>query len=83
MPGYATILDVIRTGTVRRTLRGFIGDLEREHPRLKESLLSAMGNIETGRLLDPRFLDLEGNSESGLVENTHEPDPDPFAILSE
>ncbi len=42
-----------RTGTVRRTLRGLIGELEKEHPHLKESLLSAMGNIETGRLLDP------------------------------
>jgi tRNA 2-thiocytidine biosynthesis protein TtcA len=73
----------LRTGTVRRTLRGFIGDLEREHPRLKESLLSAMGNIETGRLLDPRFLDLEGTSESGPVKDQCDPEPDPFAILSE
>src|SRR5215472_10053695 len=49
----------LRTGTVRRSLRGLLGDLEKEHPRLKESLLAAMGNIETDRLLDPRFLDLE------------------------
>src|ERR1700685_4114733 len=69
----------LRAGTVRRTLRSFIGDLEREHPRLKESLLSAMGNIQTSRLLDPRFLDLEGTSENGPVEDQ----PDPFAILSE
>jgi tRNA 2-thiocytidine biosynthesis protein TtcA len=38
-------------------------ELEKEHPFLKESLLSAMGNIETSRLLDTRFLDLEGNSD--------------------
>jgi tRNA 2-thiocytidine biosynthesis protein TtcA len=68
----------IRAGTVRRTLRGFIGDLEREHPRLKESLLSAMGNIETSRMLDPRFLDTDG-----VVEPETQHDPDPFAILTE
>jgi tRNA 2-thiocytidine biosynthesis protein TtcA len=68
----------LRAGAVRRTLRGFIGDLEREHPRLKESLLSAMGNIETSRLLDPRFLDTDGTVEP---ETQH--DPDPFAILAE
>jgi len=49
-----------RTGTVRRTLRDMFANLEKEHPHLKETLLSAMGNIETGRLLDPRFLDLDG-----------------------
>ncbi len=65
----------LRTGTVRRTLRSFIGDLEREHPRLKESLLSAMGNIETGRLLDPRYLDLRHRNRESQRE------PDPLAIL--
>ena len=49
-----------RTGTVRRTLRDMFGELEKEHPHLKETLLSAMGNLQTGRLLDPRFLDLDG-----------------------
>jgi tRNA 2-thiocytidine biosynthesis protein TtcA len=49
-----------RTGTVRRALRDMFVELEREHPHLKENLLSAMGNVDTGRLLDPRFLDLEG-----------------------
>ena len=48
-----------RTGTVRRALRGLFAELEREHPHLKENMLSAMGNLDTGRLLDPRFLDLE------------------------
>jgi len=46
---------------VRRTLRDMFGELEKEHPHLKETLLSAMGNIQTGRLLDPRFLDLDGH----------------------
>jgi len=35
------------------------GELEREYPNLKETMLSAMGNVDTGRLLDTRFLDLE------------------------
>jgi tRNA 2-thiocytidine biosynthesis protein TtcA len=45
-----------RSGTVRRSLRGLVADLEKDFPRVKESLLSAMGNIETNRLLDPRYL---------------------------
>ena len=51
-----------RTGTVRRSLRDLIGGLEKDYPHLKESLLSAMGNIETGRLLDPRYLPLESHA---------------------
>jgi tRNA 2-thiocytidine biosynthesis protein TtcA len=48
-----------RTGTVRRSLRDIFAELEREYPHLKENMLSAMGNVDTGRLLDPRFLQLE------------------------
>jgi tRNA 2-thiocytidine biosynthesis protein TtcA len=62
-----------RTGTVRKTLRGLFAELEKEHPHLKETLLSAMGNIETGRLLDPRYLDLEGRAEEA----------NPLVVLSE
>ena len=51
-----------RTGTVRRRLRDLFAELEREHPHLKETMLSAMGNVDTSRLLDPRFLDLEGEN---------------------
>jgi tRNA 2-thiocytidine biosynthesis protein TtcA len=50
-----------RTGTVRRVIRDLFGDLEREHPDLKENLLSAMGNIDPSRLLDPRLLNLDEN----------------------
>jgi hypothetical protein len=32
-------------------------EIEKDYPHLKESLLSAMGNIELDRLLDPRYLD--------------------------
>jgi tRNA 2-thiocytidine biosynthesis protein TtcA len=52
-----------KTGTVRRTLRDIFSDLERDHPHLKETLLSAMSNVETSRLLDTRFLDLEDSGE--------------------
>ena len=52
-----------KTGTVRRSLRDFFTDLEKDHPHLKETLLTAMGNIETSRMLDTRFLDLESGSE--------------------
>src|SRR5207248_9687882 len=47
-----------RTGTVRRSLRDLLGGLEKEYPHLKESLLSAMGNIETERMLDTLILKL-------------------------
>ena len=65
----------LRTGTVRRTLRDVLASLEQEHPHLKETLLSAMGNIQTGRLLDPRFLDLDGEGE------VDEEPPKPFAVV--
>src|SRR5260370_1374504 len=42
------------------------GELEREHPNLKETMLSAMGNVDTSRLLDTRFLKL--NDETGEPE---------------
>jgi tRNA 2-thiocytidine biosynthesis protein TtcA len=46
-----------RSGTVRRSIRGTIAEWEREHPHLRENILSAMGNLEPGRLLDTRYLD--------------------------
>lgn len=61
-----------KTGTVRRTLRDFFEDLEKEHPYLKETLLSAMGKIDPSRLLDTRFLDLENEGE----ESGFFPQPD-------
>jgi tRNA 2-thiocytidine biosynthesis protein TtcA len=47
-------------------------DLEREHPHLKENIVSAMGNVDTSRLLDTRYLDSEGAETE-----------EPFQILSE
>jgi tRNA 2-thiocytidine biosynthesis protein TtcA len=52
-----------KTGTVRRTLRDILAELEAAHPSIRETLLSAMGRIDTARLLDTRFLDLEGSQE--------------------
>lgn len=69
-----------RTGTVRRTLRDIFSDLERDHPFLKETLLAAMGNIDTARLLDRRFLDLEGAGSSGKLTQAAE---DEFAASSD
>jgi tRNA 2-thiocytidine biosynthesis protein TtcA len=50
-----------RTGTVRRSLREIFKELEQDYPHLKENILSAMGNVDTQRLLDTRFL--EGGEE--------------------
>jgi tRNA 2-thiocytidine biosynthesis protein TtcA len=59
----------LRTGTVRRSIRETIADWEIEHPHLRENILSAMGNIQHGRLLDTRYLDAdEAPAEETLVE---------------
>jgi len=55
-----------RTGTVRKSLRGLFADLQKEYPHMQESLLSAMGNVETARLLDPRYLHLDGPAPEEL-----------------
>ncbi|MBV8707507.1 MAG: hypothetical protein JO185_00405 [Acidobacteriaceae bacterium] len=62
-----------KTGTVRRTLRDFFTEIEKEHPFLKETLLSAMGNVEVSRLLDTRFLTLDEPPSTGLPELSNEP----------
>ncbi len=61
-----------KTGTVRRHLRDFFADLEREHPYLKQTLLSAMGRIDTARLLDTRFLDLDGAADQPEISDSGE-----------
>lgn len=63
-----------RTGTVRRSLRDIFSELEQDYPHLKENILSAMGNLDPGRLLDTRFLDLDGLPE---------PVAEPFPIVTE
>jgi len=51
------------TGTVRKSLRSIFAELEQEHPHIKDSLLSALGNLQPSRLLDTRYLDLNGQEE--------------------
>jgi tRNA 2-thiocytidine biosynthesis protein TtcA len=64
-----------RTGTVRRALRDLFAELEREHPHLKETMLSAMGNVDTSRLLDTRFLNLDCENTGSATEAAQEPFP--------
>lgn len=52
----------LRTGTVRKSIRGLFSEIEKDYPHLKETLLSAMGNLEPERLLDPRYLDLDAKT---------------------
>lgn len=66
-----------KTGTVRRALRDIFTELERDYPNLKNTLLTAMSRIDTERLLDTRFLDLDGSRQpSGEA-----PEQALFAIL--
>ena len=58
----------LRTGTVRRNLRDTIADWEKEFPHIRETMLTAMGRVEHGRLLDRRYLDLDGTSTPGEDE---------------
>jgi tRNA 2-thiocytidine biosynthesis protein TtcA len=59
----------LRTGTVRRSIRETIADWETEHPHLRENILSAMGNINHGRLLDTRYLNPEEDEEQQPVSD--------------
>lgn len=52
-----------KTGTVRRSLRDMFAEFEQDYPNLKQTLLTAMGNLETSRLLDLRYLDLDNASD--------------------
>jgi tRNA 2-thiocytidine biosynthesis protein TtcA len=56
----------LRTGTVRKSIRGMFAEMEAEHPHLQETMLAAMGKVELSRLLDTRYLEhmVESESES-------------------
>ena len=45
-----------RGGAVRRTLRDLLAGLERDYPNVRASLLTALSNVDVGRLLDRRYL---------------------------
>lgn len=57
-----------KTGTVRRNLRGLFAGLEAEYPFLRENMLTAMGNLQPDRLLDTRYLDLDGSGATPAPE---------------
>ena len=57
-----------KTGTVRRGLRDIFAELEKDYPHLKENILSAMGNVDTSRLLDTRYLNLDGEPKAAVPE---------------
>jgi tRNA 2-thiocytidine biosynthesis protein TtcA len=63
----------LKTGTVRRSLRSILDELQQQHPHLKSTLLNALGNVETSRLLDPRFF------QPG--EESAEPASSPLPVL--
>src|SRR5271154_38542 len=57
-----------RTGTVRKSIRGLFSEIEKDYPYLKETLLSAMGNLQPDRLLDPRYLNLDGHKPAATED---------------
>lgn len=57
-----------RTGTVRKSIRGMFKEIEVEHPHMQETLLTAIGNINPARMLDVRYLDLDGVEEPAAAE---------------
>lgn len=69
--GYAEKLGVavvpcvcsFKTGTVRRSIREIM-----EEPGVKQSLLSAIGNLDPSRLLDTRYFDPSEETETELVQ---------------
>lgn len=65
----------MKTGTVRRSIREIFAGLEKDYPHLKQTLLTAMGNLNPGRLLDERYLNLD---EPGNEER-----PGPFPIIGQ
>lgn len=65
-----------KTGTVRRRLRDLFAELEKEHPHLRENMLAAMGNLQLERLLDVRYLNLEGSEPLQTVT-------DIFSVITE
>lgn len=48
-----------KTGTVRRSIRDIFAELEKDYPHLKQTMLTAMSNVTTSRLLDLRYLELD------------------------
>jgi len=67
-----------KTGTVRRSIRDIFAELEKDYPHLKQTMLSAMSNVSTQRLLDLRHLSLDPEP----AKTSGQADED-FSILDE
>jgi tRNA 2-thiocytidine biosynthesis protein TtcA len=67
-----------KTGTVRHAIRDIFAELEKDHPYLKQTMLTAMSNVTVSRLLDLRYLSLDPEPEktSGRADEG-------FSILDE
>jgi tRNA 2-thiocytidine biosynthesis protein TtcA len=52
-----------KTGTVRHAIRDIFAELEKDHPYLKQTMLTAMSNVTMSRLLDLRYLSLDPENE--------------------
>src|SRR5579863_1657931 len=74
----------LRTGTVRKSIRGMFSEMEAEHPNLRETILSAMGNVELSRLLDTRYLEhpVETEAEADAETDASEAGSALFPILA-
>jgi tRNA 2-thiocytidine biosynthesis protein TtcA len=70
-----------RTGTVRNSIRNLFAEIEKDHPHLKETLLSAMGNIQPERLLDIRYLKLDPAGPGDGPDETGQPAGELFPIV--
>jgi len=55
-----------KTGTVRDSLREFLAQVRSSNPHAMENMLAAMGRIDTDRLLDARFLELEDGEPTSV-----------------
>ncbi len=56
----------------RQRLKRLIGDLEREHPGVKSSMLKAIQNVHPRHLLDRRLNPLEAMARTGRVDGDDE-----------
>jgi len=63
-----------KTGTVRRSLRDVFAEFEQDYPNLKQTMLSALGNLQPERLLDPRFVQ-DGQLTLDGFEDAREAEP--------
>ena len=79
MTGLSATYTILFSHGNAEDLRDIFGELEQDYPHLKENILSAMGNLDPTRLLDPRFLDLEERHEPAALKHRSGV-PDQFCV---